>query len=897
MEYRGLTEKEIAESRAKHGENFIPEPPEKPLWRQYLEKFNDPLIIILLVAGALSIGIACYQYYGLSEGAAVFFEPSGIFMAILLATGLGFFFELKANKEFKLLNTSRDYEMVTVIRDGKTVSVPRKDVVVEDILVLSTGDEIPADAKLLESMSLVVDESSLTGELSCNKSADPAEKDEEATFPTDMVLRGTRILEGHGIAEVTAVGVATENGKVFTAAQIDDSVRTPLNEQLDGLGDMITKVSYALAGLIIVGRFIVYFVGDNPTDIVSVVAYGLQSLMIAVTLVVVAVPEGLPMAVTLSLAYSMRRMLKTGNLARKMHACETMGACTVICSDKTGTLTKNQMTVSEFFFFSEGNTAEKSARQQRVNENIALNSTARIEDGKVYGNPTEGALLLWLGPEAMKRERESAVIEAEIPFSTQKKYMAVQAKLPDGKRRIFIKGAPEIIMELSVCDKSAIVKQKLIEWQSRGMRTLAFASIALQDDAAGIVDGELPDCKAELDGIVSILDPVRDDVPDAIAACRRAGIDVKMVTGDTQLTATDIARQSGLLKEGAKIVTGPEIAAMSDEELAAQAKDIGIIARARPMDKERFVRALQANNEVVAVTGDGTNDAPALNAAHVGLSMGSGTSVAKEASDITILDDSFASIGRAVMWGRSLYANIQRFILFQLTVNVAACLTVLAGAFMGTQSPLTVTQMLWINLIMDTFAAMALASLPPRPDVMNKKPRKREDFIISPAMRKNIIIVGGLFFVLMTWFAWFLEHYDVVSLLDIENAARKEHVGLSYYEESLFFTVFVMLQWWNLFNAKAWQTGQSAFHFKGCNAFLGIVVLIFTGQVLITCFGGRFFNVSPISLADWLVIIAATSPVLLIGEWMRGIMNIPETRDTIEIHKAFMEYGKKQRKE
>ncbi len=872
----GLTDAQVLESRRIHGANIITPPPKEPIWKQYLEKFSDPLIVILLVAGAFSLLISFYEYYGLHKAGEVFFEPVGIFIAILLATGLAFIFEQKANREFALLNKVNDDEPVLVIRNGNAQSIPRKDVVVGDLLLLSAGNEVPADSSLLEAMALTLDESTLTGEPSCRKSANPAEFDPEATFPTNHVLRGTKVMEGHGLSQVFAVGDKTENGKVFKAAQIDDSVKTPLNEQLEGLGDLITKVSYILAALVIAGRFLIYFLSGESTSFVDIMAYGLQSVMIAITLIVVAVPEGLPMAVTLSLAYSMRRMLQTNNLVRKMHACETMGAATVICTDKTGTLTCNQMSVTEFYPGS-----LDQAHKERLQNGIALNSTAQLnlaKGGEVLGNPTEGALLLWLDKMGLdiQKLRDSGKVEAEVPFSTQRKYMAVQAAMKDGSRWLYVKGAPEIVLEMCASLAPGIERQaimaKLADWQSHAMRTLGFACQQLWPEENGIVDGKLAADRLEFMGIVSIMDPVRPDVPAAICGCMNAGIAIKIVTGDTPGTAREIGRQIGLWQDSdtdRNLITGPELAALPDAELDRRIKDIKIIARARPMDKERLVRSLQRGNEVVAVTGDGTNDAPALNAAHVGLSMGDGTSVAKEASDITIIDNSFASIGRAVMWGRSLYQNIQRFILFQMTVNVAACFTVLAGAFMGTQSPLTVTQMLWVSLIMDTFAAMALASLPPREEVMRQSPRNRNDFIITKPMRNRIIGTGGIFFLLLIGLVWHLEHYDVTGMAQMFGAAAKSATGLSLKEESMFFTIFVMLQFWNLFNVKAYATNSSALHFKGCSGFLTIVAIIFFGQVVIVSIGGQFFNVVPLSFSDWLLIMAVTSPVLWLGELAR----------------------------
>ncbi|MBD5245945.1 MAG: calcium-translocating P-type ATPase, PMCA-type [Barnesiella sp.] len=872
--YTGLTDAEVLESRKKNGVNILTPPEKDSLFKRFLEKFGDPLIIILLIAGVLSVGISCYEYFGLNQGAGVFFEPIGIFIAILLATGLAFVFELKADREFALLNQVNDDEPVQVIRNGNAMQVSKKDVVVGDIVILNTGEEVPADGELLEAVSLNIDESTLTGEPICHKTTDPEQFDSEATFPSNHAMRGTKIMEGHGVMRVLAVGDHTENGKVFEAAQIDDSVKTPLNEQLDGLGDLITKISYGFAAAIIVGRLAMFFI-STPFDWVPFLAYFLQTLMIAVTLVVVAVPEGLPMAVTLSLAYSMRRMLKTNNLVRKMHACETMGATTVICTDKTGTLTENQMRVYKTNFF--GNPSDDI-----LYEGIAVNSTAQLdlsgEKPQVLGNPTEGALMLWLKSQGVNYVdlKDATTRVEELPFTTERKYMATVVKSATGKTILYVKGAPEIIF--GMChNTTGVTKQEidaqLLEYQNQAMRTLGFAYQVVEDGDKTIADNKVVAQNLTFLGIVAISDPVRGDVPDAVKEVIDAGIKVKIVTGDTPGTAKEIGRQIGLWNDATdtdrNIITGVEFAELSDAELKERVGDLKIIARARPMDKKRLVEALQANNEVVAVTGDGTNDAPALKSAHVGLSMGDGTSVAKEASDITIVDNSFSSIGRAVMWGRSLYQNIQRFILFQMTVNVAACLIVLAGAFMGTESPLTVTQMLWVNLIMDTFAAMALASLPPSQSVMKEKPRSREAFIINRPMWRSIIGVGGIFFLFLLGLLYYFEHTDITCLTQVGTAVIGAKDTLTGYELSLFFTIFVFLQFWNMFNARAFETGRSAFHLKGCSGFVMIALAILAGQILIVSIGGEFFNVEPLKLIDWVIIICGTSVVLWIGEFLR----------------------------
>ncbi|WP_305239943.1 calcium-translocating P-type ATPase, PMCA-type [uncultured Muribaculum sp.] len=886
--YDGLTDAQVLESRREHGVNVLTPPKKRSMFMRFLEKFKDPLIIILLVAGALSIGIACYEYYALPDtDATVFFEPLGIFIAIFLATGLAFYFEARADKEFAILNQVNDDEPVQVIRNGNTTQVPKKDIVVGDIVIITTGEEIPADGELIEAVSLQVDESSLTGEPVCAKSTDPALFDKDATFPTDWVMRATKVMEGHGMYEVKAVGDHTENGKVFEAAQIDDSVKTPLNEQLDRLGTLITRVSLGIAALIIIGRLSLFFINMVEFDWLRFVTFFLQTIMIAVTLLVVSIPEGLPMAVTLSLAYSMRRMLKTNNLVRKMHACETMGATTVICTDKTGTLTENQMRIyrTDFFGLPEQR-LDDSVMSRLVEEGIAVNSTALLDlsnpdKPSVLGNPTEGALILWLRNNGVdyRTLREGVERVDEIPFTTERKYMASEVKsgvLP-GKTILYVKGAPEIVYSLcrnteGGVDKAAI-DNLLLGYQNQAMRTLGFAYQIVEPGQEAIADGNLVADNLIFMGVVAISDPVRADVPDAVQECLDAGIAIKIVTGDTPNTAKEIARQIGLWKEGdgdRNIITGPEFAALDDKALYDRVKDLKVISRARPLDKKRLVETLQKRNEVVAVTGDGTNDAPALKAAQVGLSMGDGTSVAKEASDITIVDNSFASIGRAVMWGRSLYHNIQRFILFQMTVNVVACLIVLCGAFMGTESPLTVTQMLWVNLIMDTFAAMALASLPPSERVMKDKPRDRNAFIINRPMRYDIIGMGGLFFVLLLGLLYIFHHADITCLTDLLSLHLDPSSSeMTPYELSLFFTIFVFLQFWNMFNARAFESHGSAFNLKGCSEFDFIALVILVGQILIVTFGGEMFNVTPLKIVDWVIIIAVTSLVLWVGELFR----------------------------
>lgn len=890
--YTGLTAREVAQSRSKYGENVLTPPAKAPLWLQFLDKFRDPLIIILLIAGALSILISCYEYFGLGDGPTVFFEPVGIFVAIMLATGLSFYFEYQADKEFAILNKVNDDEPVEVIRDSNTTLIPRREVVVGDIVIVNTGEEIPADGELIEATLLNVDESTLTGEPMCAKTTVASEFDSQATFPSNHVMKGTKVMEGHGIMRVLAIGDHTEQGKVFEAVQIDNSVKTPLDEQLDGLGRLVAKLSYCVGAGIIIGRILMYFLSPSYVQFewLPFIAYLLQTLMIAVTLVVVSVPEGLPMAVTLSLAYSMRRMLKTNNLVRKMHACETMGATTVICTDKTGTLTQNQMRVDSLQLYG---LDEKSSA---VAESMALNSTAQLDFTEpdcpsVLGNPTEGALLLWLYEHGTdyRELRENSTIVDQLPFNTERKYMAtvVDSALMPGRRILYVKGAPEIVFAMCRTMGEGATRERienqLLDYQNHAMRTLGFAFQMLDKDDVAISNGRVTATRLHFIGITAIADPVRSDVPDAIKECLDAGINIKIVTGDTPATAREIGRQIGLwttADSDRNIMTGPEFAALNDEQLLQRVHELKIIARARPMDKKRLVETLQRLNQVVAVTGDGTNDAPALRAAQVGLSMGDGTSVAKEASDITIIDNSFSSIGKAVMWGRSLYQNIQRFLLFQLTVNVTACLIVLIGAFMGTESPLTVTQMLWINLIMDTFAAMALASLPPSESVMHDRPRDRHAFILTRPMYGEIVGVGALFFVLLFFFLLVFKHADISSLSDMLSLNYLQLFAgfgtltfwteghLTAYELTLLFTIFVMTHFFYLFNARAFETGRSALHFGGCKGLLTIVVIIFAGQVLMveTPILQDFFNVVSLSLKDWGTIIIGSSLVLWVRE-------------------------------
>ncbi len=883
-QYQGLTKQQVDENRRLYGENVLTPPKKASLWSQFLEKFDDPIIRILLVAWLLSMIIAGVHCWGPeAKGFTAFLEPIGIFFAIMLASCVGFFFEMKANKAFDVLNTVNDDTMVKVIREGNICQVPKKEVVVGDIVVLETGEEVPADGHLLEAISLQINESTLTGEPIISKTTNEADFDDEATYPSNVVMRGTTVVDGHGIIEVEKVGDATGYGKVYEGSQIDNNIDTPLQIQLAGLAKIISRAGYTIAAVTFIALLAKLLLTSSGMPVMDLISHILNIFMVAVTLIVVSVPEGLPMSVTLSLALSMNRMLKTNNLVRKMHACETMGATTVICTDKTGTLTQNQMQVHETNFYNlKDQQLGDDELSNLIKEGISVNSTAYLdfseEKVKTLGNPTEAALLLWLNSQHQNYLdlREDAPVLDQLTFSTERKYMAtlVQSSLL-GKKVLYVKGAPEIVLANSqrvatdntykpvdVC--KAAIEQQLLNYQNQAMRTLGFAYQIVEEgeDTAFFMNGRLHNTNLTYLGVVAISDPVRADVPAAVQNCLNAGIDVKIVTGDTPGTAKEIGRQIGIWKAedtDRNIITGPGFEALTDEEALDRVLDLKIMCRARPTDKQRLVQLLQQKEAVVAVTGDGTNDAPALKAAQVGLSMGDGTSVAKEASDITIIDNSFSSITRAVMWGRSLYRNIQKFLLFQLTINVAACLIVLMGSLLGTESPLTITQMLWVNLIMDTFAAGALASLPPNERVMKDRPRrsgKDGDFIITRPMAYNIFGVGFAFVAVLMGLLFYFHAQS----------------GLTPHDLSWFFSFFVMLQFWNMFNAKAFMEGRSAFaNLKESKSFLFVALIIVIGQYLIVTFGGPMFSVIPLSLKDWGIIIGSTSLVLWIGELGRLI--------------------------
>ena len=877
------------------GGNIIPPPEREPMWRAYLAKFKDPIIIVLLVVFVFSVGLSLYEIFVMNEEWSLMFEPAGVLVALLLATGVGFIFEVKANREFEILNKVKDSRPIKVLRIPANGSKPclmqvaKQDVVVGDIVRLESGDEIPADGMLLDSKQLRVDESNFTGETYANKYIDEADFDKDATYPSNFLLRGSTVIEGNGMMRVVAVGTETEEGKGVALASEGSDVKTPLNRQLDKLGQWISKASFVIAVLIIVGRMLYFWLSGGFGEAFSWVgfmSFALSSVMIAVTLIVVAVPEGLPMSITVSLALSMRRMLKENSLVRKLHACETMGAATVICTDKTGTLTKNRMTVMEF-------DAGDEALMDDLYRNIATNSTAELttdDEGQltVIGNPTEGALIMWLNNKGIDYAiyRACCTVTEQVPFSSETKTMSTTVSR-DGVVVRYVKGAPEIVMAMCHTLAGGVTKESVNErlayYQGCAMRTLGFAVEALDDDNT-----------MQFIGIVGIADPIRDDVREAIdTAMNRAGVRVIIVTGDTPGTASEIGRQLGLV-EGVdgEIITGPAFASLSDDEARELLRDkrLKVIARARPDDKARLVMLLQDNGEVVAVTGDGTNDAPALSKAQVGLSMGDGTSRAKEASDITIIDNSFASINKAIMWGRSLYLNIRRFIIFQMTINLSACLIVLFGAFIGLESPLTVTQMLWVNLIMDTFAAMALSSLPADKGVLNEPPRSSNAHIINRAMLRRIVGTGVVFFALLVGLWQLLHHVDIHSVAElftcfysselVADASRE----LSRYELGVFFSVFVLMQFWNMFNAKYFHSNRSLLldivDIVRCPQrvkesyslyFVLIALVIILGQVLIVNFAGELFGVASLAINDWGLILVVTSPILFVPDLVRLI--------------------------
>lgn len=936
----GLSASQVVESRRIHGENVLTPPPRDPWWKLFFEKFRDPIIRILSVAAAIAIIIGIFDGH--------YLEGVGIVLAIFLATFMSFINEYRAGKEFDILNRVNDDMLVKVIRDGNVTSIPKRDVVVGDIVIVDRGDEIPSDGVLLETVSLSVNESSLTGEPLTRKHCDISSDNGTHTYPINRVYKSTVVVEGHGIFETTAVGDKTEIGVTAreAAASFDDP--TPLTIQLHKLSDFISSTAFILAiSIFVILAFIDIFKAELGLDanqrfvfgtiVVTIVAmlakFWLPSLsflvgsiglkwnipnpfnkykgssllisaslgvfvllasfaiglfwgidffdvrdwfslkilsvllnyfMVSMTLIVVAVPEGLAMSVTLSLAYSMRKMTAANNLVRRMQATETMGAATVICTDKTGTLTQNQMAVLEWHFVDGTRINTDSFDAKIIGYSMAVNSTAHLDfngkEIKMVGNPTDAALLLWLNGQGVdyRAIRDNFEVEFQRPFSSELKYMLTFGYAQDsGKKLLLVKGAPEIVLAMSVVDEkiTGLSKSIVEEYQKKSLRAIAFA---YREFLSGDFNEDNIPADLKFIGFVGIADPVRPDVADAVKSCQAAGIDVKMVTGDNIVTASAIGRQVNILPDGAnkQVISGPEFEALPDKLAAEQVGNLKIMYRARPADKLKLVRLLQEKGDVVAVTGDGTNDAPSLNRANVGFAMGSGTQVAKEASDIILLDDSFASIVNAVRWGRTLYYNIQKFLFFQLTINLLALAVVLAGPFTGITLPLTVSQMLWVNLIMDTFAALALATEPPHSAIMDYPPRRKAEFIITRSIGKGIAFTAGFLFVVL------------MALLQFMRADG----NIDSYELTLFFNVFVMFQFWNLFNARVFGQDISAFRGLSKNkSFIFIAFLIVIGQVAIVQFGGTFFRTVPLSLRDWVLVVIFSSIILWAAEFIKFI--------------------------
>ncbi len=864
--YKGLNNKQVSESREKWGSNIISPPKREGWFKLLLKKFNDPLIKILLVAATISILINILDKH------TSIIESLGIILAILIATIVSFINEYKANKEFDIVNKINDETLVKVIRDindeSVVVELPKVDIVVGDYIIISAGDEIPADGHLLDSIDLKVNESSLNGESEPAKKTHIESTNYNTAYSPNKLYRGTTVSEGEGVYMVDFVGDDTEIGKTAKQATEVVKIKTPLQLQLEKLGKQIGLIGLLVAGLTFIVLLItailkkeiitpLFDVANLTTNILIIVEF----FMVAITLVVMAVPEGLPMSITLSMAYSMRKMAKSHTLIRKLDACETMGATTVICTDKTGTLTLNKMSV---VFIS-------NKLSDSVALDIANNTTAFLNGDEVIGNQTEGALLLHLKSEGYnyKELRDNAQIIKRIPFSSTIKYMAT-LYTSNGVIRLAIKGAPEIVLsKCSNVDASSIIKE-ISKYQSKGLRALVMCSKVIDskfidtNNIDSITEELITKGEFTLDSYVALEDPIRSDVPYSMEMCNSAGVNVKIITGDTSLTAITIAKESGLWRDGDTLeknsITGYDFENISDEQAIKILPDIKVMSRAKPADKMRLVRLLQSMGEIVAVTGDGTNDAPALNYANVGLAMGSGTSTAKESSDIILLNNSFTSVVSAIKWGRTIYRNIQKFIVFQLTVNVAALLTALLGPFFGIELPLTVTQILWINLIMDTLAAIALATELPSENIMNERPRNIKDSIITKKMFKNILIFGISFFIL-SFLVLLIEQIFVNdgNLFSLENL-------------TIFFTFFVMLQLWNMLNIKVFPKRESSLLSLTKNkAFLIIFLTIFILQIIIVNFGGVVMRTTPISFKSWIVLILVTSPVFIIPEIYRVV--------------------------
>ncbi len=838
----GLQSSQVEELRKTYGANAMTPPVRESLWKQYLQKFDDPIIKILLLAVTISLIVSLVQGSG-------FLDTIGIIVAILLATGIAFFNEYRSSREFDILNAHRDDMGVKAIRDGHPTSVPSRDIVVGDLILLEAGDAVPADGWLSISDDLNSDESAFTGE------SEPVRKDIQS-----RVLKGSFVTAGKGRMIAAAVGDSAQMGLIAASLGIDHATQTPLEHKLEALAGIISKFGYAMAVLICGTLFIRGLMFGEVTGLnIETANHILHYVMLAVVIVVAAVPEGLPMSVALSLSLAMRKMTKANCLVRRLIACETIGSATTVCTDKTGTLTKNQM---EVVASSAGNPVRPENLPGTPSEWItltaAVNGTAHLEEREgrviVIGNSTEGALNRWLRQHKLDYQqlRAETTVTKQYLFDGKRKRMSTVVTL-EGNPYLLVKGAPEIISGLCT------VKPDLggvSELASRAMRTLAFAHKM-------IIDGDESETGLTWDGYVGIRDPLRDDIAASVASCQSAGIRVRMVTGDNPETARAIARDAGILQQGT-VVTGTEFRTLTEDQQVTAAQELDVMARAEPMDKLLLVTALQKTGAVVAVTGDGTNDAPALKHADVGLAMGiAGTEVAREASDIILLDDSFGSITNAVLWGRSLYENIQRFLLFQLTINFSACLLIFIASLMGFPEPFTIIQILWINIIMDTLAAFALCSEAPHAGLMKHRPIPHDAKIISPFMWISIIVTGAFFI--------------IGGMLQIATGFLGGTTAAEI--NTVFFAAFIIAAVWNGINCRALDGKMPAF-FRGNPTFFVVMGVIVLAQILIIQYGGMIFGTVPLSLHQWIVIVIATASVLVIGLLLRTVYPIIQGKQT-----------------
>jgi len=827
---QGLSSAQIQEMQNRFGKNELTPPPRLPLWKLYLKNFEDPIIRILLVAVIISALVAALEGSGL-------LDTIGIALAVILATTIAFLTEYKSNREFDALNAMCDDTGIKVIRDGQARTIRMRDVVVGDIILLEAGDAVPADGILVHEAHFEADESAFTGE------NEPVRKNSE-----DTLLKGTWVTAGRGTMIATAVGDATRMGEIAASITRGERPETPLQVKLRVLAGQISRFGYAMAGLIVISLLAKGIVTGLPTDPLELVRFLLDIAIFAVIIIVVSVPEGLPVSVTVSLALTMRKMTRAYSLVRRMIACETIGSVTTICTDKTGTLTRNLMEVVASSILTpeyENKTPDDPAGW--VTLNAGVNSTAELEprEGELItvGNSTEGALLRWLSRAGIDYHqiRRAYFPISQALFDSRRKEMRTVISI-EGRYYLLVKGAPEVV---AASCSSAPDLTPVKNLAGRAMRTLAFAHAET---------GSPEDSTPTLiwDGYVGIRDEIRSDVPSAVATCRSAGISIAMVTGDSPETAAAIAKETGILTNGT-VITGPEFRDLSPEKQQALAPQIEVMARSAPHDKLLLVKALQANGEVVAVTGDGTNDAPALRSADVGLAMGiAGTEVAREASDIILLDDSFPTIERAVWWGRALFENIQRFLMFQLTINISAAFLSFIAPLLGYPAPFSVIQLLWINIIMDSLAALALCSESPHPALMEKKPIPRTSSVLTPYMIRAILCTAFVYIIVGIG--------GIIFGLPYMNSPAEQATA--------FFTGFVLAQVWNGINCRGINGIMPSF-IRGNPAFFVIMGSIILIQFLIVQFGGAVFGTVPLSVFQWIVLLLGTLPVLLIWPALR----------------------------